>query len=60
MGTAVDARVRINSVHLDGPDAAAIERTLPRRVPAEGRRDAGLRARIDALEVRDDLELRSG
>ena len=59
VGAAVDARVRINSVRLDGPDAAAIERALPRRVPAERRYNTGLRTRIDALEVRDDLELRS-
>jgi len=38
---------------------AAIEGTLPRRVPTQRGDDARIRAFIDALEVRDDLELHS-
>ena len=49
----------VDSVHLYRPHPAAIEGTLPRRVPTQRGDDARLRVFIDALEVRDDLELRS-
>src|SRR6266581_2018735 len=39
------------------PHPAAIERTLPGRVPTEWGRDAWFGVFIDALEVRDDLDL---
>jgi hypothetical protein len=47
----------VDSVLLYHPHPAAIEGTLPRRVPAEGWDDVLFGVRIDALEVSDDLEL---
>ena len=49
----------VDPLHLDRPHPAAIEGTLPRRVPTQRGDDAWLGVFIDALEVRDDLELRS-
>ena len=49
----------VDSLHLYRPHPAGIEGTLPRRVPTQRGDDARLRVFIDALEVRDDLELRS-
>jgi len=50
---------RVDSVYPYRPHPAAIEGTLPRRVPTQRGDDARIRAFIDALEVRDDLELHS-
>lgn len=55
----VNVRVGVDAVHFYSPHLAAIERTLPCRVPAKRRLDAGFRIRIDALKVSDDLELLS-
>src|SRR6266700_7107671 len=46
-------------LYLYRPHSAAIERTLPGRVPTEWGRDAWFGVFIDALEVRDDLDLMS-
>lgn len=47
----------VDSVRLYRPHPAAIERTLPRRVPTQRDGNAGLGVSIDALEVGNDLEL---
>jgi len=47
----------VDSVHPYRPHPAAIEGTLPRRVPTQRGDNARLRVFIDALEVSDDLEL---
>ena len=52
-----NAGVRVDSSRLYSPHPAAIEGTLPRRVPAERGDHARLRALVDALKVGDDLEL---
>ena len=52
-----NAGVRVDSSRLHSPHPAAIEGTLPCRVPAERRNDAWLGAFVNALEVGDDLEL---
>ena len=57
MRAAVQGGVGVDPGHLYRPNPAGIERTLPRRVPAQGRSDARLRVFVDALEVGDDLEL---
>src|SRR6266567_8522590 len=57
MRATLDVGVRVNSFHFDHPHPAAIERALPRHVPTEWDSDARFRVFIDALEVRDDLEL---
>src|SRR6266567_3820554 len=44
-------------LYLYRPHSAAIERTLPGRIPTEWGRDAWFGVFIDALEVRDDLDL---
>src|SRR6266516_1773356 len=49
----------VDPLHLDRPHPAAIEGTLPRRVPTQRGDDAWLGVFINALEVRDDLDLMS-
>ena len=51
-----DVGAGVDPVHLYHPHPAAIERTLPRRVPTLGDRDVRFGVFIDALEVRDDLD----
>src|SRR5439155_17031721 len=46
----------VDSALLYHPHPAAIEGTLPRRVPTERDRNARFGVFIDALEVRDDLD----
>ena len=58
VGAVLDAGVGVDSVHLHGPHSAAIERTLPGRVPTERHLNTRFWALIDALEVSDDLKLR--
>src|ERR1700751_221608 len=58
MRAAIGVGAGVDPRHFYRPHPAAIERTLPRRIPAEGDNDAGLRVFVDALEVGDDLELR--
>src|SRR6266496_3575715 len=47
----------VDPLHLDRPHPAAIEGTLPRRVPTQRGDDAWLGGFINALEVRDDMDL---
>ena len=49
-------RAGVDPLHLDRPHPAAIEGTLPRRVPTQRGDDAWLGVFINALEVRDDLD----
>ena len=52
-----DLGAGIDPLHLDHPNPAAIERTLPRGVPTQRGRDTRFGVFVDALEVRDDLKL---
>jgi hypothetical protein len=57
MRTTLDLRAGVDALHLYSPDPAAIEGTLPSRVPTERRDNARLGVYIDALEVSDNLKL---